>query len=292
MLLFAAASFLNSVTPFGQVGGDPLSAVLFTRSLGTDFETGLAAIGSVNALNRVGSLFLGLVGVGYLGTQVTFGETLELAATVSVALTVIVLVGAAIVWYRRQTIVRLGARVLAIVLGPAGRLPGITPPSRDNLVRRGHRFFGAIGRLVDAPWTLGLVFLAGIVGQLAVASTLWVALAALGTDAPFALVLLFIPVAKLGGAAPTPGGFGSAEAMLTALMTATLGIDVAVAGAAALLYRASAFWVPSLLGGVVTTAFFIGAGFWTVLYTALVGGVVAVFALVAARGGYGGLEGT
>lgn len=252
VFLFTAASFLNSVTPFGQVGGDPLSAVLFKRSLRTDFETGLAAIGSVNALNRVGSLFLGLVGIGFLGTQVRFGETLEIAATVTVAVSVLVLVGGAIAWYHRQPLVHLGAMVLAAVLGPIDRLPGLTSPTRDSLVRRGHRFIEAIGRLVDAPWTLGFVLIAGIAGQLVVGSTLWVALAALGTEAPFALVLLFIPVAKLSGAAPTPGGFGSAEAVLTALLMATIGIDVSLAGAAALLYRASAFWLPALVGGIAT----------------------------------------
>jgi peptidoglycan/LPS O-acetylase OafA/YrhL len=67
-----------------------------------------------------------------------------------------------------------------------------------------------------------------------------------------AVVLLLIPVAKLSGAAPTPGGFGSAEAVLTALLVATIGVDAAVAGAAALLYRASAFWLPFLVGGMAT----------------------------------------
>lgn len=252
VLLFTAASFLNSVTPFGQVGGDPLSAVLFKRSLRTDFETGLAAIGSVNALNRVASLFLGLIGVGYFGTQVTFGESLNIATMGAVALTVIVLIGGAIAWEYRQTLVRRSATLLARVLEPTGGLPGVEPPSRDSLLQRGYRFTEAIWRLVDSPGTLGLVFIAGIAGQLAVASTLWVALAALGIGAPFAVVLFLIPVAKLGGAAPTPGGFGSTEAVLTALMMAIIGIDGAIAGAAAVLYRASAFWLPSLFGGMAT----------------------------------------
>lgn len=250
LLLFSAAGFLNSVTPFGQAGGDPVSAVLFKRALGTDFETGLAAIGSVNALNRVAALVLGVIGVGYLGTEVAFRGTLETAAGVTVALTLGGLVGAAVAWQYRQRLVRWSATGLARGLQPAGRLPGVTPPSRDSLVQRGYRFTEALGRLADAPGTLGLVFMAGMAGQLAVASTLWVALAALGTDAPFAVVLLLIPVAKLGGTAPTPGGFGSAEALLTALMVAMIGIDAAIAGAAALLYRASAFWLPSLVGGM------------------------------------------
>ncbi|WP_255195110.1 hypothetical protein [Halorarius litoreus] len=47
--------------------------------------------------------------------------------------------------------------------------------------------------------------------------------------------------------------------------------------------------VSLLIGGVVTTAFFTGAGFFALLYTGIVGGFIAVFALGVARGGYGGL---
>lgn len=252
VLLFSAANFLNSVTPFGQAGGDPVSAILFKRSLRTDFETGLAAIGSLNALNRIASVFLGLLGIGYLGTQVAFSQTLEIAAVVVVAVTVIVLGGAAVIWQYRELILHWSSGALAKVLKPTRHLPGITPPSRDSLLQRGYRFIEAIGSLVDSPGILAWVFLAGIAGKLAVASTLWVALAALGVSAPFAVVLLLIPVAELSGTAPTPGGFGSAEAVLTALMMATIGVDAAIAGAAALLYRASAFWLPAMFGGMVT----------------------------------------
>ncbi|PSQ60019.1 hypothetical protein BRD18_02060 [Halobacteriales archaeon SW_7_71_33] len=87
-------------------------------------------------------------------------------------------------------------------------------------------------------------------GQLAVASTLWIALAALGVEASLAVVLLVIPVAKLGGVAPTPGGFGSTTALLTALLVATVGVEAAVAGAAAFLYRLGTYWLPAVGGGV------------------------------------------
>jgi|AntDeeMinimDraft_5_1070356.scaffolds.fasta_scaffold03221_6 hypothetical protein len=43
--------------------------------------------------------------------------------------------------------------------------------------------------------------------------------------------------------------------------------------------------VSLILGGVVTTPFFIGAESFIILSTILVGGVVAVFALGVARGG-------
>lgn len=249
LLLFSATAFLNNVTPFGQAGGSPVSAVLIERSLPTDFETGLAAIGSLNALNRVASLSLGLIGVGYLGTGIASGWGLGAAAESAVGAVATVL-AAVVSWRYRRRVVRIVVTVLARVLAPTRRLPGVTPPSRDGLVARGDRFVRAVERLAAAPGTLGIVFVAGIAGQFAVASALWVALAAVGVDAPLPVVLLLIPVARLSGASPTPGGLGSAEAVLGALLIATIGVDAAAASAAALLYRTGAFWLPSLCGGM------------------------------------------
>lgn len=48
--------------------------------------------------------------------------------------------------------------------------------------------------------------------------------------------------------------------------------------------------VSLLLGGVVTTAFFTGAGVWGLTYTGGLGLFITVFALGVARGGYGSLS--
>ena len=66
VLVFAGATFANNVTPFGQAGGEPVSALLVSRASDSEYETGLAAIASVDALNFVPSIALALVGwVGY-----------------------------------------------------------------------------------------------------------------------------------------------------------------------------------------------------------------------------------
>jgi hypothetical protein len=77
ILLYAASGFPNAITPFGQGGGDPVSAVLFRRTIGTDFEIGLVAVGGLNALDRVAAVVLGLLGVGYLGSRVAVGGVLR-----------------------------------------------------------------------------------------------------------------------------------------------------------------------------------------------------------------------
>ena len=253
ILLYAASGFLNAITPFGQVGGDPVTAVLFRRAIGTDFETGLAAIGSLNTLNRVAAVVLGLLGVGYLGSRVAVGGVLRNAAVIVTGLSIAVALGLVVGWRYRHHLVSGLASVLAPLLRGSARLaPHVTPPTREGIERRGYRFIGAIDRLASDPRRLAIVFALSIAGQLAVAASLWIALAALGFDAPMAIVLLIIPIGKLAGIAPTPGGFGSSEALLAVLLISTTGVVEPIAGAAVLLYRASAFWLPSFVGGPVT----------------------------------------
>ncbi|MFB6211490.1 MAG: lysylphosphatidylglycerol synthase transmembrane domain-containing protein [Halobacteriales archaeon] len=256
VLLFTAASFLNAVTPFGETGGDPAAAVLFSRSIGTDFETGLAAIGSLNALNRVASVLLGILGVSYVGTRLAFGTPLQRLALLTVGFTiglVVVLIGG---WqYRYALIDRLTAILTPGVQFLVRWIPGREPPSADAVARRGTRFIGAIERLADDPLRLLIVFALSLAGQVSVAATLWMALAAFGSRVPFGVVLFIIPLAKFSGIVPTPGGFGSAEALLITLITATTGTAGAIAGAGAVIYRASAFWVPALIGALAIVWF-------------------------------------
>lgn len=258
VLLFTASSFLNAVTPFGQVGGDPPAAVLFSRTVGTDFETSLAAIGSLNALNRVAAVVLGLFGVGFLGARVAGGDALRRVAVVAAGLSVGVVVGLALGWrYRFRLVSLLGAVLTPLFRGVERVLPRVTLPSRDAVERRGVRFVDALDRLAAAPRRLAVVFGLSLAGHLAVAVTLWVALATLGVRASLTVTLLLIPLAKLGGVAPTPGGVGSSTALLTALVVSATAVTPALAGAAVLLYRASAFWLPALAGGFVTGWFWV-----------------------------------
>lgn len=251
--LFAVAGFLNAVTPFGQVGGDPPAAAVFARATGAEFETSLVAVGSLNAVNRVAAVVLGLFGVAYLGAGVGGTGRLRDTAVLVTGLVLVAAVGLAFCWRVRDRVVRLLGAVLAPLARAVARcLPRVDPPSRAAVERRAARFVAAFDRLASDPRRLAAVFALGLAGHLTAATALWMALAALGVRAPLAVVLLLVPLAKLGGVAPTPGGLGSVEPLLTALLVATTGAGGADAGAAVLLYRASAFWLPALVGGLAT----------------------------------------
>lgn len=252
ILLMNASGFLNTITPFGQLGGNPPTAVLIKQALGTDFETALAAIGVINAINRLASLFLGFLAASYLGWQLVIERTVSTAVFTLIGVIVTVVFSVGIVWQYRYVLVDYASQLVSSGLKPLNHLPRITIPSQKRFRQHGLQFIEAIELLATAPTQLALVFGLCMIGQIFIATILWVALAALGAELLFATVLLVIPVAKLGAIAPTPGGLGAAETLLAGTLITTTEITAAVAGAAALLYRASAFWIPALSGGFIT----------------------------------------
>jgi uncharacterized protein (TIRG00374 family) len=160
---------------------------------------------------------------------------------------------AVVAWRRRDTLVHVGGGAVAtLVVWTTERLPGLSSPSRGAVLERVREYVVMLERLSTRPARVGTALLLGVVGQVAVAAVLWLALAALGGSVEPAIVVIVIPVAKLGGLAPLPGGSVSAEVLLSGLLISAGGMTPPVATATVLLYRAAAFWLPTILGGVAT----------------------------------------
>lgn len=258
--LYLASVFLNGVTPFGQLGGDPPTGLLVGHVTGWPFESGLAAIASVNTLNRVGVVLLGTVGGAWLVGRTSGPDDLPMALAVTVGLVAVVTATAVVGWVRREDLVPVVGGILATVLAVAALVPGVRTPSRASVVGRLRGFVAAIERLGSHPASLMVALGLGVVGQVLVAGVLWVALVSGGATVPPGIVLVVVPVAKLGGLSPLPGGSLVAEVLLTGLLATAGGVPLPVATAATLLYRAAAFWIPTALGGVVTVALLVRPG--------------------------------
>jgi hypothetical protein len=118
IVLFDATGFINSVTPFGQAGGDPVSGLLAARVVPMRYETGLAAIVSLNTINRLALVLLDLVGAGSLLTHVAFTGSVRSALLVGTAVVVAIGAGGAIVWLRRDSAVELTTRLVGSLCSP------------------------------------------------------------------------------------------------------------------------------------------------------------------------------
>ena len=96
-----------------------------------------------------------------------------------------------------------------------------------------------------------------LVGVCTVALT--AAFGAVGQPIPPHVVVFTIPLANLAGATPLPGGLGGIEAAYVALLVPTTGVAAATVTAAVLVFRGATYWMPVVLGGIVTAAFGVSA---------------------------------
>ncbi|WP_336001756.1 lysylphosphatidylglycerol synthase transmembrane domain-containing protein [Halorientalis halophila] len=256
VLVFASAMFANNVTPFGQAGGEPLSALLISEAADTEYETGLAAIASVDALHFLPSIGLATVGLAFFGVQtVSLGRNLLLAAGAVATLAVVVPVAAVLGWRYRYGLESAVVSVLTPVIRTVGRvLPRREPLDPAVIETRIEGFFGAIDRVAASRQTILLALGFSLAGWITLAGSLWLSVYALGITIPFAAALVVIPVGSIAGVTPLPGGLGGIEVAFVALLISTTGIPAATASAAVVIHRAATYWLPTLLGGGTAAA--------------------------------------
>jgi hypothetical protein len=258
--LYGSAMFANNVTPFGQAGGEPVTAYVINRVTDTRFETGLAAIATVDAAHVVTSL--GIAVTGALLTVTVFSPNRKLTLVVLGVLGIAVLgaATAALLVRYRGSIARRLERPVADVLHRLGRaLPSAAARLLRTARRRFSAFRGDLGRIASSRTSLAQVLGYSSAGWLFEVGALAVALWGLGGPVPLATLMIVVPVGKLAGFVPLPGGFGSIEATVVALLVATTPAGSGLATAAVLLHRAATYWLPTILGGGVS----LGLGFST-----------------------------
>ena len=252
-LVFTGAMFSNNITPFGQAGGEPVTALLISRSTDTEYETGLAAIASVDTINFVPSITIALIGAGYYATEVTLGRNLEIALVAVVGLAIGVPTAVYVTWQRRYELERKLVDTLTPIIQTVARyIPRIRVPSTDGVKRRINGFFRSIERVGRNPRGLAIALGLSGVGWLFQMIGLWVAFHAIGAPIAFSIALFVVPIGAIAGVTPLPGGAGGIEwtlAILVAAASGAVSFDVATAGV--VLFRGFIYWVPTFLGGVV-----------------------------------------
>lgn len=255
VLVYTGAVFSNNVTPFGQAGGEPLSALLIAEAADTEYETGLAAIASVDTIHFVPSIGIATVGFTFVAAGAArLGRNLVFAAVAVGTLAVALPTGAYLGWRYRYEIEGLVVRSLTPVVRAVGRLfPRRRPPSPGVIERRIEGFFTAIDRVVADRRTLLAATGFSAAGWLCLVASLWLSLFALGRTVPPAAVLLVVPVGSIASVTPLPGGSGAIEAVLVTLLVATTGIPAALATSAVLVHRGATYWLPTLVGGGVAS---------------------------------------
>ncbi len=253
--VFSGVLFANNVTPFGQAGGEPISGLLISRATDRRYETGLAAIASVDALNFVPSIILAVCGMGYLFVTTTFVGDLWYAAGTVLALAVLVPAIAYLGWQYRYRLQRAVVAVVAPVVRTVRHtLLRRKPLGQAAIERRIQGFFTAIERVGSTPRELGLALGLSSLGWLAQAACLWLSLLALDHVVSPGVVLIAIPLGAIAGVTPLPGGLGGVDLVLIGVLHELVTINQPTIAAAVLIHRSAIYLFPTIVGGGVTAA--------------------------------------
>ena len=250
--LFSGATFSNNITPFGQAGGEPITAYLISQTSKTKYETGLAAIASVDTLNFVPSFLFAIVGIGYYAIVLTLTSHMKFAAIILGGLGVGIFGGGYYLWTSRTAAEQRLSSWIARLLHPiADVIPRFTAPTQKAIRRRIAHFIQTIEQIATNPTQLVVALGFSSAGWLFQAGALWLAFYAIGTTVPFAVVLFTIPISTIAGITPLPGGAGGIETVLVALLTSATSIEPAIIVAAVIIFRGLIYWVPTVIGGSV-----------------------------------------
>ena len=250
--VYNVGMFAKQILPMGHAAGPVFPAYAVGFAVDRPFGENLAPVSIAELQLLVASFVLTAVGLGYLLLVV---PAVGLLATVQLTLGI---VGAAlltlvlVVWYRRRTVETSLLGLAWFLRVTVGR---VSERARNRLsvesVRGGMRRYYATLEMVTADRRRSLLaFGYGVLGWVAFSIPLVTSAAALGADLPLGTAFVLAPAAGIAGLLPLPGGIGSTEIALTALLVGIAGFSVPLAGSITLLYRVCTYWFVVAFTGV------------------------------------------
>lgn len=221
-------SFINNVTPFGNIGGEPIIAYRVSKNVDKDYQTVLSSVFFTGLVIFLPMIALLPLASAYLGLYSGISSFWILSPVASLILSFFLLKNFKL--NRISLLKRIESRLE--VTGKAEKI-------RDGFsIYEGDRT-----KLITA---LGL----SSTGMFFDVLCLSILVFAVSGNTNFLVLLAIVPVARLSNFAPSPGGSGFYEAGLTGLLGVFTSLNAAEAVSVALLYRLSTFYIGIIAGYV------------------------------------------
>lgn len=243
MNMVFAGHFLNSITPLGQLGGEPLMAHVISQHTEADYEESLSTVMATDIVNFAPfvTFFLGAAVIGLLGSLPPF---LFLPVVAGLAISVIMGVIAYLLLFDDRILAGFFTPLFNIFDDYTGRYDEWKYIIRDKLHNLKHAF-EQIGQ--NKP-LLGSTFLIAHLNLLAQGVCLYFIFLALGVPPHIFTIFVIIVLSLLAGFSPTPGGTGTFEAAFSGIMTLFYPVGLDTAAAAAILFRLTTYWPGLVIG--------------------------------------------
>jgi len=243
--MFMAGNFLNSITPLGQFGGEPLMAYIISDNTESNFEKAFSTVFSADIINTVPIFTFVLGGAAYMLVFSTSVNHLVLQ-TVYMALLATVVGGIIVylLWFRagfiESRLVTFSQKAASLI----GRGDSIVSRIEKSMERL-EKSFETVGEDPKHLFKVGIIAHIGFVFQL---FCLYFLLLAVGVESDFTPLYFVLALSSLANFTPTPGGSGTFEAAMAGFLTFFVTIDFASALTVAIIFRLTTYWPGLLIG--------------------------------------------
>ncbi|MFB6143902.1 MAG: YbhN family protein [Candidatus Nanohaloarchaea archaeon] len=242
--IFMAGTFMNSITPIGQFGGEPVMAYLVSKNSDANYEKSISSVFSADIINGIPMVTFVLGGAIYL---LIFGALKDVVLQAVYAAFLATAIGGILVyllWFESGTIE--GA-----ILGAAEKFVNATGLFRDKLEGLEERLedveeaFRDIG---EHPRYLFETAIVAHIGFLFQVGCLYFIMLSLGYNVDFTPIYFVVVISGLANFSPTPGGSGTFEAVMAGVANIFFPVTFAVGLIAAILFRLTTYWPGIIIG--------------------------------------------
>ena len=245
--LFTAGNFLNSVTPLGQFGGEPLMAYVIKKNTDLEYEEGLSAVVSADIINAIPIFTFILGGSAYLLFLDSLNGLIQEMSYIAGVITVIGGLIAYLLWFKSGFIESKVLSIISIVARPFGRKSALLEKA-EKKINGMQDAFKTVG---EKPLELLKISLVAHLFFVCQVLSLYLVLLSVGIETDLTPLYFVLPSAALANFSPTPGGSGAYEVILAGILTAFIGVPASTAVTVSILYRFTTFW-PSILLGYIS----------------------------------------
>jgi len=243
--MFMAGHFMNSITPLGQLGGEPFMAYVVSKNTDASYEKSLSAVISSDIINAIPVITYTTAGIIYLILFRTLNGFVEQVIYLGLGSALIIASLIYLLWFDRE---KLENAVFGL-LNFLERKSGIDKDYFDMIRSKVQSLNNSLEEVGDNPSHLLKVALISHLYFITQFICLYFILKGLGMDPGFLGIYFTVILAGLAIFSPTPGGAGAFEAAFTGLLIyfyPAIPLDTAVA--AAVLFRLTTYWPGIVIG--------------------------------------------
>jgi uncharacterized protein (TIRG00374 family) len=246
--MFMAGHFVNSITPLGQVGGEPFMAYIVSKNTGSSYERSLSSVMSSDIINAIPIVTYTAAGITYALLFRGMTGVMEQMIYFGAGVTIITSILIYLLWFDREKL-RSGVFFVLNALESRFASKKDSFESIKDRIKLLEESFEEIGENPSHLIKVALISHLYLITQFV---SLYFILLGLDTYLSFVGIYFTVILAGLAMFAPTPGGSGAFEAAFTGLLLFFYpSMDPSVAVAASILFRMTTYW-PGILVGYIS----------------------------------------